>query len=201
MAHWRFDTSNYFAATVKDFWPDVRKTAIYSHLLEWDIDAANLLVATKRLKGGSATMGITVTRMGQPYMTMDPVRLEKAYPTDEAKYIALVHELAHVEQLITGEWDVSRPSIASMVSWAKDPIEQAAVRWSARQAKLMGWSPQRLDALFKSRYSGYHDDEPEFIPTVLQHGRIGIGMDPQQETLVILRRRPVRVRQYTRRKR
>jgi len=79
--------------------------------------------------------------------------------------------------------------------WVSSPSERDAIRWSALQAKAMGWSRKKFLDFLKKRYKGY--------PTSLHQSILLAGKQEFTRKLagvVPMFRRPIRVRQYRRRK-
>jgi len=191
---WRFNTEKYrtalpYSLVVRDVWPDVNKTVIYNELLAWGIDAGSIPVHRKT--GIGAVMAASQTNMPEPesIIFVAPVIME-VYPDDEAKYVALVHELAHFRQGLTGELAEKDEG-----EWYTRAHEQDAIRWAGRQARKMGWPEQRLTQLMRLRH---HGTGRKWIQTVIKESKMGYRLHPQQETLTLLGRRPVRVRTHRR---
>lgn len=206
MTKWRFNRFDDRSLTrrwnvvAEDIWPDIDKTVIYKELLDWGIDVRHLPV---ELTVGLEFSHEYVTAIRIPESTgrvgliVDTTALSRAYTDDEARYVALVHELAHVRQLLTGEIDVGGIGAYGEKEWSARPHEQDAIRWSARQARLMGWSMARLKNLLSGRYQFRHSKED--VERIIAEGQVGAKIHPEQETLPVLYRRPaVRVRSYKR---
>jgi len=178
--------------TIIDVWPDVEKTVIYEELLDWGVDAKEFPVEVYSQMGSAMAINVDPVD-GKLTLVLDPETMIPAYPTNEDKYVGLVHELAHVRQFLNGEME-----LYGREKWYNRPHEQDAIRWSARQARLMGWSSSRLEKLLAHRY---RHNEMAWRERVLREGRAGIGMHPKQEALTLLARLPtVRVRQHRRRR-
>ena len=182
---------------IEDIWPDIRKTIIYSALLEHGVDAAKFRLQ-ERYVGGAAMA--TFISFGYEYdkipidgvLGVDASILKRTYP-DENSYIVLVHELAHVYQTLEGE--LRNPN---EVRWIDAHHERDAIRWSARQAKKMGWSKAKTDEVLRKRYSEHRKGKD--LETIALQGRIGYSLHPEQTTIPFLQRRgPVRVRAHRRR--
>ena len=182
--------------TVGEIFPDIDKTVIYKELLAYGIDAKAIrLIPSSRFEL-DAIMAVTIrqTKKEDSVIFVAVDAIDEAYPGNESKYIGLVHELAHFRQALTGELGIGKDPI-SMQEWISKHHEINAIRWSARQARLMNWSSERLKNFFKSRYRHH---TPFIIKTIMKEGSIGLRLHPEQETLPLLQRRPVRVRQHTR---
>lgn len=197
---WRFQFSPLPMRRVKDLWPDVGKSIIYREMLDYGVDVKEIPVVFRAQSELGAVMATGYgIRTLPPRLFVATDTLDKAYPDDESKYIGLVHELAHFRQLIVGGLpEEELPEPPQGPEWFQLQHEQEAIRWSARQAKLMGWSEQRLTKLFERRY-GHHG--AAWLERVVAEGRVGFRIHPQQETLTLLQRRPVSVRSHVRRRR
>ena len=145
---WRFNDKRLETARhVKDLWPDVDKTIIYQDMLDYGIDAGEIIVQPANQFEMESVMGVSMPKPNIParlWISIDTIN--DAYPGDEAKYIGLVHELAHFRQALVGGLGPPRGK-----EWYEQQHEQEANRWSARQAKLMGWSEQRLTKFLERR--------------------------------------------------
>ncbi len=199
MTQWRFNKDVLVpGSTVGDVFPDVDKTVIYQRLLEFDIDAKKMMVRPREELGSVMAFSMPFYAGVSPregILDIETSTLDKGYPGNEAKYIGLVHELAHALQSVRGEIEYGTSSVRKQ--WYELRHEQDAIRWSGKQAKRMGWSVKRLQRLFENRYQ-HHDQY--WMQTVLREGKLGFKLDPRQETLALLQRRPVRVRQHRRSK-
>ena len=191
---WRFNRFDDLRQNVvaEDVWPDIDKTVIYKELLDWGVDARQLPVKLSRLETFyDYVMATRIAPSGKVGLCVDIAAVSRVYPDDEARYVVLVHELAHIRQLLTGEID-----LGSRKDWSARPHERDAIRWSARQARLMGWSTARLKKLLSDRYRSHSLYSKE---SIIEEGRVGAKIHPEQETLPVLYRRPaVRVRSYKR---
>ena len=179
---------------VKDVFVDVEKTVIFKDLLDYGINVGELPVfaSDQYIMGGVMGIGMLGEKWG---VFIDASALRKGYPGSEDKYIGLVHELAHFRGYLTGDSHVE--TLPTMKHWTRSHSEKDAVRWSARQARLMGWSEEKTKAFFAYRYQRH---KKEIIEAIQREGEIGHRLHPQQETLALLQRRPgVRVRGHRRR--
>ena len=201
MTEWRFNRApllNFRVVRVESVWPDVDKTVIYPELLAFGIDAKKLRVAIDPTFIEAVMASHPARTHNQPELYVNPNTIEKAYPTAEATYIGLVHELAHLRQALTGE--ITRPAQGDIRAWLSAHHEREALRWGGRQARRMGWSEKRLREQTHKRY-GHHD--ADVVKEIAGESMEGYRLHPKQETLQLLQRRPraVSVRRYVRRKR
>lgn len=193
---WRFDDSIRLfekpKVNVGDLWPDVDKSIIYQSMLDYGVDAKEIPVSFTSQDDIRSVMAMGIDPDGHVKLWVATDSIDEAYPGDEAKYIGLVHELAHFRQAIVGSLG---PPSAKL--WFEQQHEQEAIRWSARQARLMGWSQRRLKEFLERRY---HHRSQAWLERVVREGGIGFRIHPRQETLDLLGRRPVRVHRYRRRR-
>ena len=153
MSNWRFNRNGLKdGAFVGDIWPDVDKTVIYPRLLEWEIDAKKMRVIVDPWEfvftGG--TMAAIPFFKGE--IEISTYTLDN-YRTDEAKYVGLVHELAHLLHAVEGNIELTGKPAMSPEQWIARETEQDAIHWSAKQAKLMGWSLPKFEDAIEQRYS------------------------------------------------
>ena len=203
---WRINPNG---RTVGEYWSDVDKTVIYPELVSFGVDVKSIPVKAWSELPESHVYGAAA---GTLFKELTPKKLwprlfpsndtlilvssdavNIAYPTNEDKYVMLVHELAHVRQAIMG----ALGDVNVGVLFYNVPHERDALRWMAKQGKHMGWSEQRLQRLIRNRYVGHG---PRGTRTILQETQLGFKLDPRQDTLTLLQRRPVFVRHHHRRK-
>jgi len=197
MTEWRFSQTAFDSlydeyATVKDLWPDVKKTVIYQELLDWGIDAEKIPVKPGNVIGMSATpYKLGVVGVGQD--------LRDSYPKDEDTYVGLVHELAHLLQSVQGIQSLEGPRPTSARSWIEDPLERDAIRWSAKQAIRMGWNEEQFDRFLDTRYMDARAHGASLLSSLKVAGLREFS--PKTAGVVPMFRRPpgVRVRGHRRR--
>ena len=198
MTEWRFNKnrlSDYRTQRLGNVWPDVTNTVIYPELLAYGVDAKEIRLEADESPFTEFTMASAPgASFEKAHIIVNPHKMLLAYPDAESTYVGLVHELAHLRQALEGE--LGSLPLKSAEEWISAHDERNAIRWSARQARHMGWSMKRLQGLFRSRYKHH---EEKIIAAIIQEGEIGYKMHPKQTTIPLLQRRPVRVRSYRRR--
>ncbi len=177
--------------TIRTVFPQVDKMTIAKRLREWGIDVGSQRVFSDYRPG---VTGWTDQR-GNLHINMLAIPLD--YPTDETKYLFLSHELSHFLHMVEDRTDerVFTRKMLTPHSWWTMTHEQDAVRWMARQAKVMGMSEAELDALLPGAIS------PVLAPQMQQvtHA-VFTQQHPEERGVRPMFRRPVSVRSYQRRR-
>ena len=185
-------------STVRDMFPDVDKMPIAKALAEWEIDVGDHGVETyiSYLGEGSAAW---VEPSGTLFV--DPLAMIQNYPTEEDKYLMLSHELSHFLHMVENRTDervfeMLKSGTKTPKMWISLEHERDAMRWMARQAKVMGWSEKRFVAFVTASVNRELEDDFKIIARSVYSGRF-----PEERGVRPMFRRPpgVRVRQHRRR--
>jgi len=176
--------------------PDVDKMPIARALAEWGIDVGDHGVEVYL---GQSTASAWVEPSGTLFI--DPFAMVRNYPTEEDKYLMLSHELSHFLHMVENRTDerayeMMKRGVKTPKMWISLEHERDAMRWMARQAKLMGWSEKRFVAFVTVSVSRELEDDFKNIARSVYGGKF-----PEERGVrPMFRRPPVRVRGHRRRR-
>ena len=191
---WRVERKALPPRTVRDVFPDVDKMPIAKALAEWGIDVGD--------HGVEIYFGDTSAAWVEPTGTLfiDPRAMSYNYPTSEDKYLMLSHELSHFLHMVEDRTDerayeMARSGAKTPKMWISLEHERDAMRWMARQAKLMGWPKKRFVEFVTASVSRELEDDFRSITRSVYSGKF-----PEERGVrPMFRRPPIRVRSHRRR--
>jgi len=192
---WRVEGNVLPPRTVRDVFPDVDKMPIAKAHAEWGIDVGDHGVEMHLSGSTAASVEPTGT------LFIDPFAIVHNYPTDEDKYLLLSHELSHFLHMVENRTDervfeMARKGVKTPKMWISLEHERDAMRWMARQAKVMGWSEKRFVGFVTASVNRELEDDFRSITRSVYSGKF-----PEERGVRPMFRRPpgVRVRAYRRR--